>query len=318
MLESIFLLIAACVGIWISTSFIIESVERIAPLLKVSTITLSLLVLGVITSLPEITVIINALLLNAPQIAVGNLIGSQIFLLFVVIPVLAIVSNGLSLKLELKNISLSLGVLLALIPMLSLFDQHIGITEASIIIVIYLIFALLFIRKSTMIEKIAQRLSQPSNGVATTEFFKALGCLIILCVASNTAVRQIIEIAAVLQTPRFLLSMILLPIATNLPEVSLAFSNFSKLRREVVIGDYLGAITFNAALLALLTFIVGGNIIIGQNISIVIVLFVIALAVFSVCSFSKRMLNSKEALLLLSLYVLLLVAAGWQIMSAFN
>lgn len=318
MLESVFLLIVACVGIWFAANFIIEAVERIAPLFKVSKITLSLMVLGVVTSLPEVAVAVNALWLNAPQIAVGNLIGSQIFLLFVVIPIFAIVTNGLNLQLELKNISLSLSLSLALIPMLALFNQHIGIAEASVIIGIYFVFAVLFLHKSSMFEKIIQRFSEPSEGIFVRELVIIVFCSMILFVASNTAVRQIIEIAALLQTPRFLLSLIILPIATNFPEINLAFSQVSKLRKDAIIGDYLGALTFNALLLAVLTFVVGGAIVIGQNISVVIILFVIALAVFAVFSLSKRVLSSREALLLLGLYILLIVTAGWQIMNAFN
>jgi cation:H+ antiporter len=318
MISEVFKLIIACVAIWLSTGLILETVKLLSPTFKLSKVTLSLLVLGVVSSFPEIAVTINSIALNSPQIAIGNLIGSQVFLLFVVIPVLAIVSQGLDMRLQLKNVSLSLALLLALIPILALYDQQLNILESSVILVLYAVFAVLFTQKSNMVERVAQNLEQLSSEHILWQVTKLLVCVAILLLASNSAVRGIIEIAALLETPRFLLSMILLPIVTNLPELSLALGTLSVAKKSNVLGDYLGALTFNSLLLAVLSLAVGGAVMIGQDISAVVILFALGIIVFWIFSFSKYSLSSKEGLLFLFFYVLVMIAAGWQIMSAFN
>lgn len=318
MIIDIALLIVACIAILLSSNLAIRAVNIIAPLLKVSKVTISLLVLGAVTSLPEITITVNSLFFNAPQIAVGALIGSQIFLLFVTIPVLAIVSNGLSLKLEMKNVSLALSLLLALVPIIALYNQNIEIVEAVAILFLYLIFVFIFTQKSNILERFVQRIQEPAEPAALIQLFLFLISIVILLVASNTAVRSIIEIAAVLEAPRFLLSMMLLPIATNLPELMLALGFITTLNKEVAIGDYLGSITFNSFILAVLAIFLGGNVSTGQNISLVIILFVIGVITFWLASSTKQILTIKEGLLFFCFYLLLMIAAGWQVMSSFS
>lgn len=318
MFVEVALLVTACIAIWLSTSLAIEAVEKISPYFRLSKVTLSLLVLGVVTSLPEIAVTISAFSLNAPQIAIGNVIGSQIFLLFVIIPVLAILLNGLNLELQLKNVSLTLSLLLALVPMVALYNQRLEVAEVLVILALYCTFAIIFTKKSNMIEKFTQRIQQARPDATIWEISKLVVALGILVLASNSAVREIVEISAILQTPRFLLSMIILPIATNLPELSFALGSLTAAKKDRVIGDYLGALTFNSLLLALLAVAMGGTISIGQNISLVVILFVIGISVFWLASFSKHSLSSKEGLLFLTFYILLMIAAGWQIMSAFS
>jgi cation:H+ antiporter len=318
MAMDILLLLVACLAILLSSNLAISAIHTISPLLRVSKLTISLLVLGLVTSLPEITITINSVLFNAPQIAVGTLIGSQVFLLFVTIPVLAIISNGLSLKFEMKNVSLALSLLLALVPMIALYNQSIDIVEALAITGLYLAFIFIYTQKSNVVQRFVQRYQEPSASkimLQVTLFLLSIG---ILLLASNTAVRSIIEIAAVLETPRFLLSMILLPVATNLPELVLAIGYYSTIKKDVVIADYLGSMTVNSFILAALTISLGGSIGIGQNISMVIILFIIGLIAFWLASASKQVLSSKEGLLFFCFYILILLVAGWQVMSRFN
>lgn len=318
MMSQLLLLLVASLAIYLSSNLAIDAVRKIAPIFKVSKVTLSLLVLGVVTALPEIAVTLNSVALSAPQIAVGNLIGSQVFIIFVIIPVLAVVTNNLSVQLQLKNVSLALTLLLALVPIVGLYDQTLGLLEVAVIIVLYCTFAFLYTQKSHAIQRMIQHFTQPSGATILWQTVVLLLSCVVLLLASNTAVRSIIEIAAVLQTPRFLLSMIVLPIATNLPELSLAMGVLGAPKRELALSDLLGSITINSLLLAVLALGLGGSIAIGQSITVVIFLFVVGSVAFWIACASKELLSAKEGLLLFIFYLLLMVAAGWQVMSAFG
>lgn len=306
------LLAIAFAVIGLATQLAIDSIERFAGHVRLSKITLSLIVLGTLTSFPEIFVTANSLLLNAPQIALGSLIGSQIFLLFLVVPVLAIVGRGLHLNVQMKNVSLILALLLALVPMVALLDQGLGRTEVIVMLGMYAAFFITFTRESHFLEKIGQKIQSTPERTTIWEAARLGVAMAILLLASNVAVRQLVEVAAVLQTPRFLLSLLILPIGTNLPELSLVFGSLVGGKKELALGNYLGAVTFNALLIALLTLISGGSLLIGQNINVVIGLFIAGLVVFWWCCYSKAFLNVKEALLLLGIYLLLIGAASWQ------
>jgi cation:H+ antiporter len=317
MVMDLLLLITACIVIWFSTGYAIDAVEKLSSHLHLSKFTLALFVLGTITSLPEMAITLNSVVLRTPQIAIGNLIGSQVFLLFLVVPVLAIVSKGLHLKLQLQNVSLALTLLVALVPMMALYNQGLEFGEVLIILGIYVVFVLNFTRQENFLKRVAERIQYHPKLNTTGEILKLLAALGVLLLASNTAVREIINIASVLQTPRFLLSLIILPIATNLPELSLAFGSLAMGKKDVALGDYMGSLTFNSLLIAVLTLGMGGELMIGQNIHIVIILFIIGVVVFWWSCFSKNLLSIKEGLLLLLCYFILVVAAAWQVMSVY-
>lgn len=312
MIINILLLGIAFIVIWLSTRLAIEAIEKFTTQTHLSRFTLSLFVLGTITAFPEIAVTLNSLWLNAPQIALGNLIGSQIVLLLVVVPVLAVVGRGVHLQLQLKNVSLILTLLVAVVPMVALIDQGLNLSDALIIMGVYGVFFVTFIRRSSFLERIVERVQHLTNKVTWWDGVKLILSVGTLLLATNTAVREIIEIAAFLQTPRFLLSLILLPLGTNLPELTLALGNLASGKKDIALSDYLGSITFNSLLIAVLTLGVGGSILIGQNITPVIGLFVAGIVVFWWCCFSRETLNVREGLLLLVLYVLVIGVASWQ------
>lgn len=305
------LLVVAAMVIWLTTESAMIAIEKLASHTRLSKFTLALFVIGVVTSLPEIAITINSLVLNSPQIALGNLIGSQIFLLFLVIPVLAIVSRGLQLHTQMKNLSLVLMLVVAAVPILLLVNQSLDLGEVLIILGAYLVFVVTFFRQETC-ARVIQKYAKVSFVWESLRLIVSVG---ILFLASHTAVKELIEIAAGLQTPRFLLSMLILPIATNLPELSLALAALKAGRNTLTLGDFMGGITFNSLLIAVLAIFSGGSITIGQNISWVVLMFAIGLAVFWWACHSKAVLSIKEGLLLFLVYLALLVTAIWQIMS---
>jgi cation:H+ antiporter len=315
MFLTIFLLIISFVVIWLSTEFAIASIEKLSSQSKWSKFTLSLFVIGIVTSLPEIGISINSIVLRSPQVALGNLIGSQVFLLFLVIPVLTLISKGLHLRVQMRNVSLSLTLLVALVPMLALLNQSIDTSEVMIILAAYLVFVITFARQENLLERIEQRILHPEKVQKFWEVTKLLASVGILLFACNTAVREIIDIASVLQTPRFLLSMLILPIGTNLPELSLAIGSFFTGKRDFALGDFMGALTFNAVLIALLVLWSGGGILIGQDINLVIGLFAAGVILFWLCCYSKELLSVKEGAGLLFFYLLLVSAGSWVILT---
>lgn len=312
------LLLLALVVIWLATSFAIEAVENLTGQSHWSKLTLSLFFIGVVTSLPEIGITANALLLNSPQVALGSLIGSQIFLLFFVIPLLAIVGKGLHLELHLKKRLLFFTLLLTALPLIALSNQQIDVSETLLIIGAYIFFAFFFVKQQSMLENVANRLLLRRKTSPSIEVIKLLMALGVITLATHSVVRGLIEVAALLQTPRFLVSLVLLPVGTNLPELSMALQSIRQKKRQVALSDFLGSLTFNAVLIALLSLILGGTLMSGQSIPLVILAFVIGILLFGWSSLTKKTLSTIEGVGLLLVYVALLIAAVWQIMSSFS
>ena len=93
LITPLILLILSIVILYVSGEIIIKSSVFIANALRIPTLIIGLTVVSFATSLPEIFVSIEALLEGSSNIALGNVFGSNIANLSLVMAILAILSN---------------------------------------------------------------------------------------------------------------------------------------------------------------------------------------------------------------------------------
>src|SRR3989344_1820060 len=94
------------IGIWIGSGLAISSVERLSKILRVSSFAVSFIVLGFFTSVSELSVGVNSILENDPEIYVGNLIGASIVIFILIIPLLAIAGHNINITPEFRGFNL--------------------------------------------------------------------------------------------------------------------------------------------------------------------------------------------------------------------
>ncbi len=76
---SVFLILAGIVGVFFGGSWVVDGAVKIASLLGVSESVIGLTIVAIGTSVPEIAVSLTAAIERRPGIAVGNIVGSNIF-----------------------------------------------------------------------------------------------------------------------------------------------------------------------------------------------------------------------------------------------
>lgn len=96
MLVSILLVIVCCIGIIFASDIVVDNARNIASLLNVSTkiITMTVVVIG--TSLPEMTMTVIAAKKGEFDIALGNIIGTNIFNIGIVLGLPLLIYGGFS------------------------------------------------------------------------------------------------------------------------------------------------------------------------------------------------------------------------------
>jgi cation:H+ antiporter len=95
MISHLLIYFVAFIGIWMGSGLAARSVERLAKSLKTSSFILSFIVLGIFTSISELSVGISAVVENDPEFFVGNLLGATIVLFLLIIPLLAIIGKSI-------------------------------------------------------------------------------------------------------------------------------------------------------------------------------------------------------------------------------
>jgi len=217
----IFLYLFSFVSIWYGAGLIVKSVDKIAHKLRLSSFAVAFFVLGSLTSIPETAVSINAVMDHSPEIFVGTLLGGSIVIFLLIIPILAILGNGIRLNHDLdKNGLIKLLAIIAA-PGLAVIDHKVTNLEGIILILLYQSIIFIVRHEKPLPEKLVTSAFTTKKYSFVDLARVALGVGIIL-ISSQFIVNQTLAYADMLKISAFYISIVVLSIGTNLPELSLA------------------------------------------------------------------------------------------------
>lgn len=305
MLQHILLYIVSFIGIWIGAGLAISSVEKLSHRLRLSSFIVSFLVLGFFTSISEFSVGINAVLDNDPEIFVGNLIGASIVLFMLVIPLLAITGKQIRITKELRGINLVLPLVVVAVPVLLSLDGAVNRIDAMISLGLYGVSAFIIEQKRgfTSNPKLIKQVAKLSVGI---EFMKILAGIAVIFASSHLVVSETLYFSGVLGFSPFLISLLLVAIGTNLPELSFIVRSLFMKSNQVAFGDYLGSAAFNTFLYGFLTIFYGRTILLTNSYVVSLTFLIVGLMLFYIFARSKHTISRSEAAGLFAIYVLFL------------
>jgi len=193
------------VGIWIGSGLVIKSVEKLSQSLRLSSFAVSFLILGLFTSIPELSVGINSILENDPEIYVGNLIGASVVLFMLIVPLLAVVGNSIRITPELQGFNLPASLVVIALPVILAMDGRIGRTDSIIAMALFGFLMVSVQSKQGLLQKIKSL--NPKNGVRIgKELLKILFGVVVIFIASKFVVEQTVYFSHLLQVSPFLIS----------------------------------------------------------------------------------------------------------------
>jgi len=130
---------------------------------------------------------------------------------------------------------------------------------------------------------------------------------IIIFLASRYVVVETVYFSSVLKVPQFIISLIVLSIGTNLPEISLTIKAIINKKNEVALGDYLGSAAANSLFFGLFTLINGKRVNLSVYSFQILFLTLFGLGVFYIFSRSKNDISKHEGKILLLIYLLFII-----------
>lgn len=300
---NLFLYVLAFVFIWFGSGLIVSAATKFSTKLKLSPFVFSFVFLGLLTSTPEFSVGLQAVADHDAEIFVGNLLGGIVVLFLVVIPILAVFGNGISLKHEMstKTLLATLGVILS--PSLMVLDKKVTNFEGAILMVLYLGLLYIIQKKHGIFDKENSHLLNV-NSYSYIDLFKILLGVGIVFIASNLIVDKTMYFAETFHISAFYISLIIVALGTDLPELSLAVRSIMSGNKEVAMGDYIGAAAVSPFLFGLFTILHNGEVLTVSNFLITFLFTLVALGLFFVFFRSKQFLSRNNGLLMLGVYVL--------------
>jgi len=291
--------------LWFGAGLILSAVEKVSKTLKISAFTLSFFVLGLLTSIPELAVGVTSVVENDPQIFVGNLLGGVVVIFLLIIPVLAILGNGISLIHNMDHKGLLSAMVVCVAPALLVADKRVGVFEAILMLLLYASTLYIIQRKQNLVEKIESiQYSLKNNGRTHIQnVLKILAGLVIVFFGSEYIVRETLSFSNMLKVSPFLISIVVLSLGTNLPEFFLAVRSIKQRKKDVAFGDYIGSASANTLLFGFLVLLNGGNVTLSNNFFQSLMFVLIALICFYFFARSKNTVSRNEGIVLVFIYI---------------
>lgn len=300
---NIFLYVIAFILIWYGAGLIVSSASKFSTKLKLSPFVFSFFFLGILTSTPEFSVGLQAVASNKPAIFVGNLLGGIVVLFLVIIPILAVFGNGINLKNELDNKTLlaTLGVILA--PSLFILDKKVTTFEGALLVGLYIVLLFLVERRNGIFDRKNHQLLN-IKAYSYKDFLKMLLGIGVVFVSSNVIVDKTAYFADIFNISAFYISLFIISIGTNLPELSLAVRSVIYGKREIAMGDYMGSAAANTLLFGVFTLLHNGEVLTENRFTITFFFIITALGLFYFFFRTKNYISRINGLVLLGIYVI--------------
>lgn len=300
------LLVLSFIGIWFAADMIVEAVASFSRKLRISSFSASFFILGFLTSMPEIALGITSLTSKNPEIFVGNLIGGVVVIFLFVLPILAILGNGVKISHELDIFSLIFSLVVTALPALLVIDHRVTNIEAFLLILLYA--ALFYVIESKRGFLSSNHIpDNTAKKYSLADMLRIIMAMILLFLSSHYIVNQTLYFSAFFHISPLVLSIIALSLGTNLPELSLAVKSIASGHKDIAFGNYLGSAAANTFLFGLLSLVNHGEVLTSDNFLISFVFILIGMGQFFYFSRSKNDISRKEGLLLLCTYLLFVI-----------
>ena len=244
MITSMTLLILSLVALYIGAGWLVQGSSALALKAKISPLVIGLTIVAFGTSAPELAVNLNATLSGREDMAIGNIIGSNIFNIGVILGISATICP-IQAKKQLLRIDIPVLLAATLLLAIFLWNGTLGRTEGLFFlsgIIIYTLFSLFHSRKHG--EGPNQELEEQPKHWAF-DILSIIGGLAVLVFASRLLVDNAVSIAKELGVSEAVIGLTIVAAGTSMPELATSIVAAYKRKTDIAIGNIVGSNLFN-------------------------------------------------------------------------
>ena len=281
------------------SDILVDGTSKTAAKLGVSTLIISVLLVGFGTSAPELAISVGAAIQNDSGISLGNVIGSCIANLLLILGLSALIRP---IKINKGIIGREMPILLGATFVLlfssyaNLFD-NMHVFGGIIFIILFIMFILYFVQCAKR-EKIKNKKINSGN-TGKNILFIIIGIISVI-IGAELLIISSVTIAEILKIPTFIIALSIVAIGTSLPELAVSVMAAYKGESDIAIGNVLGSNVFNIFLiLGLAALFIPLNAI--ASIDHIIILVAVTLMVYPIL-YTGHTISRKEGILMLVFY----------------
>lgn len=247
------ILIAALVGIIFGADYLVAGAVSIAKKYRVSDFVIGAAIVGIGTSMPEFVVSFIGAINGNADVAIGNVVGSNIFNILGILGVTALFSPIAVDKKNMKfEIPLCIGVsILLTILVFNLFNGSsptIGRVDGLLLLVCFVLFMWYSFARDRRQSATTESVEEDKSPMWVA-LLKVLGGLTLLIVSCDFFVDNAVLIAKSIGVNDAFISLTLIACGTSLPELAASIAAAVKRNTDLALGNIIGSNIFNITLI---------------------------------------------------------------------
>ena len=296
--------------------FFVEGSSSIAKKLKVPPIIIGLTIVAMGTSLPETAVSVTASLVQNNELAVSNVVGSNIFNLMFVIGVCSILTPIMVQKATVvRDIPLSLGCALFLLVLgISGLGDKAGMTlghaDGVIFLIVFAGYIFTMVRSAMNARAAGQKIEiegvEECDNMKELSYGKSILFLIVgaaaIAFGGDLTVDTASRIAIELGMSQTLVGLTIVSIGTSLPELVTSVVAARKNEVDMAVGNAVGSNIFNILMVLGISSAISPVALIRENIIDIVLLMVFSVMVW-IFAGTRKKIERKEGIIMVVVYL---------------
>jgi cation:H+ antiporter len=232
----------------LGAEWLVKGASRLAAAFGISPLVIGLTVVAYGTSAPEMAVSVKSALAGQADIAVGNVVGSNIFNVLFILAISAIITP-LVVSSQLIRLDVPIMIGLSFLTLILAADGSIGRLDGALLFagaIAYTVFQVVQSRKepAAIRDEYAQAFGRTRSGTAVNLALVAAG-LVLLVLGSRWLVAGAVALAQAYGVSELVIGLTIVAAGTSLPEVATSVMAAIRGERDIAVGNVVGSNIFN-------------------------------------------------------------------------
>ncbi len=238
-LINVTIIIGTVFALWGGAVWVVESASRIAKKFGLSQLVIGLTVVAIGTSAPEFAVSISAALAGKLSISVGNVVGSNIFNLGIILGLVAIMSSVKTNK-TLVSRDGTLLIIAGILLVIFFYDLELSIFEGILLVLTLSIYMFVLFRSKKPIEE-----EIPEGEFTWKDIPMIIIGIALIVTGAHFLVESSSEIARSFGISEWMIGITIVAAGTSIPEFATSVVAITKGKHGISIGNLIGSDLFN-------------------------------------------------------------------------
>ncbi len=281
-----------------SADYFTSCSEKLGLALKIPAFIVGVIIVSVGTSLPELVTSIIAVLKGATDIVAGNIVGSNIANILLIVGLAAVFSRRIELERDLINIDLPLLASFTGLLVVTCFDGKFTLAEGIISLIAFLVYIhYSIVDREREIDELP-----PKEKVRFSLIFGLTFSLLFLYLGAKFTIESVVKISEITKIGTSAIASTVVALGTSLPELAVSLQAALKKKFEISLGNIIGSNIFNGS------FIMGASVLIkpldiAQDVLLIAIPFLIASTLLMIFSGISKKIHNWEGAIFLLIYI---------------